>query len=200
MSNRQDTMARRDLKMAEDKIQRHLRVYRRARGALQHLKAPREVMDIYKPILANDLTISGDVVEEQRLGQRNDVLAWFWHIGAPQGDQGDDWMEECEHSSRIVFTIDSNEESEVYRVNWLWAKAWFDRWQEEVQLVMNEMKWTELWFDHHKDLWAKRAGYSMEQGLIGHSCYAWKQAGMWEAMARDAAEIFWGAMVVGSHT
>ena len=38
----------------------------------------------------------------------------------------------------------------------------------------------------------------MEQGLIGHSCYAWKQAGMWEAMARDAAEIFRGAMVVGS--
>ena len=47
MSNRQDTMARRGLKMAEDKIQRNLRAYRRARGALQHLKAQKEVMDIY---------------------------------------------------------------------------------------------------------------------------------------------------------
>ena len=103
---------------------------------------------MYKPILANDLTISGDVVEEQRLGQRNDVLAWFWHIGAPQGNQGDDWMEECENSSRIVFTIDSNEESEVYRVNWLQAKARFDRWQEEVQLVMNEMSCLITQFRH----------------------------------------------------
>ena len=47
MSNQQDTMARRDLKMAEDKIQRHLRGYRRARGVLQHLEASKEVMDIY---------------------------------------------------------------------------------------------------------------------------------------------------------
>ena len=30
---------------------------------------------------------------------------------------------------------------QVYRVNWLRAKAWMDRWQEEVTLVQNEMRW-----------------------------------------------------------
>ena len=37
---------------------------------------------MYKPILPEDLNLSGDVAEEHRLGQRNEVLAWFWHIEA----------------------------------------------------------------------------------------------------------------------
>ena len=51
----------------------------RARKALEYLEAGNEVMDKYRPICPQDLALSGDVVEEQRLGQRNDTLAWFWH-------------------------------------------------------------------------------------------------------------------------
>src|SRR6266481_2309902 len=76
-------------------------------GALQRLNAPNKVMEIYKPILLKDLTLSGDVVEENRLGQRSDVLAWFWHIGAPNGGQRDEWMEECESSSTNAPPVDS---------------------------------------------------------------------------------------------
>ena len=75
-------------------------------------------------------------------------------------------------------------------MNWLQAKAWFDRWEEEVKLVRNEMRWTGLWLDYHSNLWARRAERSSQQGLKGHSCYAWKQARMWETLARDAREIF----------
>src|SRR6266481_2265338 len=88
-SNRQDTANWRD------------------QGALQCLNAPNKVMEIYKPILLKDLTLSGDVVEENRLGQRSDVLAWFWHIGAPNGGQRDEWMEECESSSTNAPPVDS---------------------------------------------------------------------------------------------
>jgi len=34
---------------------------------------------------------------------------------------------------------------QVYRVNWLRAKARMDRWQEEVTLVQNETRWMHLW-------------------------------------------------------
>jgi hypothetical protein len=107
-SNRQQTAVTRDLRRAEDKIKRHVRAYKRARQALECLKAPNEVMDTYRPILPEDLNVSGDVVEENRLGQRNDTLAWFWHIQAPNGDQGDQWMEECESSNMIAYAIDLN--------------------------------------------------------------------------------------------
>ena len=53
-------------------------------------------MDKYRPICPQDLALSGDVVEEQRLGQRNDTLAWFWRIGTTNDDQGNEWMDECE--------------------------------------------------------------------------------------------------------
>ena len=36
----------------------------------------------------------------------------------------------------------------VYRVNWLRAKAHYDRWEEELTMVVHEMEWTTLWFKH----------------------------------------------------
>jgi len=89
-------VAGRDIRRAEDKIARHMRAYQRARRALEYLEAGNEVMDKYRPIRPQDLALSGDVVEEQRLGQRNDTLAWFWRIGTTNDDQGNEWMDECE--------------------------------------------------------------------------------------------------------
>lgn len=81
---------------------RHVRAYTRARQALLNLRAEDEVMDMYRPILAKDLSLSGDVVEEHRLGQRRDGLAWFWHIGMANEDQSNEWMDECELFGCIV--------------------------------------------------------------------------------------------------
>jgi len=88
-------VAGRDVRRAEDKISRHIRTYQRARKALEYLEASNEVMDKYRPILPQDLSLSGDVVEEQRLGQRNDTLAWFWHIGLTNDEERNEWMDEC---------------------------------------------------------------------------------------------------------
>jgi len=88
-------VAGRDVRRAEDKISRHIRTYQRARKALEYLEASNEVMEKYRPILPQDLALSGDVVEEQRLGQRNDTLAWFWHIGLTNDEERNEWMDEC---------------------------------------------------------------------------------------------------------
>ena len=80
--------------------------------------------------------------------------------------------------------------NQVYRVNWLRAKAQMDRWQEELKLVENEMTWMGLWFDYHRKIWDRRGNESKQQGLKGHACYAWKQVWMWEMMAREAREFF----------
>ena len=67
-------MAGRDIRRAEDKITRHIRAYQRARRALEYLEAGNKVMK-YRPIHPQDMALSGDVVEEQRLG-RGMIL---WH-------------------------------------------------------------------------------------------------------------------------
>ena len=87
-------MAGRD--RAEDKITSHIRAYQRARRALEYLDAGNKAMDKYRPICLQYLALSGDVFEEQRLGQRNDTLVWFWHIGSINQEQGNAWMDECE--------------------------------------------------------------------------------------------------------
>ena len=75
--------------------------------------------------------------------------------------------------------------SKVYRVNWLWSKAQFDRWEEEIKLVRFEMACTALWFEHQKLIWVRRAEESEEKGLKGHACYAWKHVEMWSHFLQE---------------
>ena len=89
-------MAGRDIQRAKDKIARHMSAYQRARRALEYLEAGNEVMEKYRPIHPQELALSSDVVEEQRLGQRKDALASFWCIGTTNDEQGNEWMDECE--------------------------------------------------------------------------------------------------------
>jgi hypothetical protein len=79
-------------------VQKHLLCYKRARKALQSLGASSEILDKYKEIGDEDLKVNSDMVEENRFGQRNYKLAWFWRLGPEvQSDTVDDgWMEECE--------------------------------------------------------------------------------------------------------
>ena len=62
---------------------------------MEYLEASNEVMDKYRPIHPQDLALSGDVVEEQRLGQKNDTLAWFWNIELTNDEERNEWMDEC---------------------------------------------------------------------------------------------------------
>ena len=61
---------------------------------MQRLGGGEQLLSKYKVIDHKDLKVSGDITQENRLGQRNDKLAWFWMVG---GDlrEDNDWMEEC---------------------------------------------------------------------------------------------------------
>jgi hypothetical protein len=80
-------------------------------------------------------------------------------------------------------------------VNWLRAKARFDRFDEEVLLVKHEMGWTIRWFENQISCWTDRAEKSMKGGLPGHQAYAEKQIAMWRNFARQAREGFNGLWV-----
>jgi hypothetical protein len=76
-------------------VMKHVRCYERARRALVKLGADNEILQKYQDIKKEDLKISKDIVDENRFGQKNASLAWFWRLG-PQGDAvGNEWMEEC---------------------------------------------------------------------------------------------------------
>ncbi|KAF8219257.1 hypothetical protein L208DRAFT_1341943, partial [Tricholoma matsutake] len=75
----------------------------------------------------------------------------------------------------------------VHQVNWLRAKAAFQRVMEENTLVQYEMKWTTAYFNYQAAELRKRkeADYSH-----GHKIYAAQQEVMWEDFADTARKSF----------
>jgi len=79
-------------------------------------------------------------------------------------------------------------------VNWLRAKARYDRWNEELLLVRYEMTWALKWYAYQQRDWERRANWAEMRHLCGHRCYAEKQVVMWRQMG-DTATTAWDGML-----
>jgi hypothetical protein len=75
------------------------------------------------------------------------------------------------------------------------AKARQDRWNEELQIVRHEMKWTTLWFKNQLKEWKDLLKRSVEENKAGHIAYAEKQVAMWKMFMREGERGFRGMMV-----
>ncbi|KAK7692105.1 hypothetical protein QCA50_003724 [Cerrena zonata] len=144
-------------------IDQAAQVYTSARHALEVLGASPDILSKFKVLKKADLSSSTAVVDPNARGERNNGLSWIWHT---QHDPGEDpvWLDE------------------LYRVNWLRAKARRDRWAEELALTQAEMHWTRLFHLHRKSLWLRRA----EESSAEHpklQFYARKQAKTWDLLA-----------------
>ena len=84
-----------DVKASRKKVEVCSRGYTRARNALVRLGADAETMSKYQVITRSDLHLSGDITQENRLGQRDDTLAWFWRPGGGGVMDGSSLMDEC---------------------------------------------------------------------------------------------------------
>ncbi|KIM71052.1 hypothetical protein PILCRDRAFT_33210, partial [Piloderma croceum F 1598] len=84
----------------------------------------------YQVLSKEHLNITTARIDPSLRGQRNTSLAWFWTMDVKNDTDSATGMEE------------------FYRVHWLKAKAWRDRWAEEVTLLVNEMDWTLGFFEH----------------------------------------------------
>ncbi|KAG1801938.1 uncharacterized protein BJ212DRAFT_1253291, partial [Suillus subaureus] len=78
----------------------------------------------------------------------------------------------------------------VYQVHWLWAKALWDQWKEEMTLVQLEMDWTCNFFLWKATQWGNRMWESLVKHFLGHSCYLGRQSQMYSLLAQDAQAAF----------
>jgi hypothetical protein len=84
-----------NIKAATIKVNKHVRAYRRARRALEHLGADDSTLAHFQKLQTKDLKVNLDVTEENRVGQRSDTLPWFWRLDGQNADQHETWMQEC---------------------------------------------------------------------------------------------------------
>ncbi|KDQ58893.1 hypothetical protein JAAARDRAFT_91563, partial [Jaapia argillacea MUCL 33604] len=93
-SQKTSTHAWANVNKAEVKVQRQVKRYNRARDSLETLGASLGTMARFQKIHHADLKMSGDIVEENWLGQRSDTLPWFWRLDRNLEGQADDILDE----------------------------------------------------------------------------------------------------------
>jgi hypothetical protein len=76
-SVRTDTRSKQDIRRVALKITRDVRSYHRARESLSRLNASQDILQKYQLIKPDELGVSKDITEENRLGQSSDILPWF---------------------------------------------------------------------------------------------------------------------------
>jgi hypothetical protein len=80
----------------EDQIKQAVTTYRRARQAIRELGEATD-LEKYQEITKSDLKMSGDIVEENRVGQKSSILPWFWRLDREVKNYHGDYEKECKH-------------------------------------------------------------------------------------------------------
>jgi hypothetical protein len=171
----------------ESTIQHHARVYLRGRKAMVDLGAGSNLLDRYKVLSREDLSIKTSVIAPQARGQRNKSLPWFWTMDVRRDADVGEWMEDC-MSSFFSHTLNNSDHGLVYRVHWLRAKAQKMRWIEELQCLQVEMKSAVRFFRYQEGVWHFKERSSPSQP--GHTAWAARQSAMWNSMAIQAESKF----------
>lgn len=64
------------VKTRDLEIRRCVQIYTQATSALRRMRMGAQ----WQPITKQDLAMSGDLTEANRVGQRSSTLAWFWRL------------------------------------------------------------------------------------------------------------------------
>ena len=95
-SQHKKTRAWQAVHVATAAVHQHARSYCLAQNALVQLNADPSILTKFPPLHKSDLKVSSDVVEENRVGQRNDHVTWIWRMDIGKDQDADGWMNESE--------------------------------------------------------------------------------------------------------
>ncbi|KAF8238613.1 hypothetical protein L208DRAFT_1045311, partial [Tricholoma matsutake] len=143
--------------------------YRSAREAIVDSQGSAELLARYQILKTEHLKTSTTLLDPAISGWKHAELPWFWYLDVV-GD-----------------SISSDDMKEFHRVNWLRAKAAFDRASEENILVKHEMKWTLNYFQYQARRWED---WKKSAKSYGHIVYAARKEGMWHRFATLAVASF----------
>ncbi|OJT14077.1 hypothetical protein TRAPUB_9373 [Trametes pubescens] len=162
------------------KVKRAVERYRAARVAMLVLEPNGDWVHTYQPLLDTDLRGPRRDQDDFPSEGRYDV-SWIWL--APSSTLP---------TARNFATPASAEEfAASMRVEWARTKARAERWEEEEQLLLEEMRrviaycgWKANWWREQADRRGGSVSKAIERGLRAYSA---KQAAVWEGLARRSA-------------
>ena len=103
-SQKKKTRAWKAVHVATAAVQRHARSYGLARHALVQLHADSLIMTRFPPLDKSDLSVSRDVLEENRVGQRSEHVSWIWRVDLGKDQDKNTWILESECCIKFSLT------------------------------------------------------------------------------------------------
>ena len=187
------------VKLLTSDVSYHRQVYNRTRRCI--LILDKDLKDRFPYLAINECKISTAIADVNARGQSQVRLSWFWGAvdgyepeTAPHVASDNSRLLECEQSfpSTLKFLLFTIWPEEVYRVNWLRARAQKNRWEEELPKTEHEMLWTILYFMNKRDIWYKRLQLLNLQGsdCAGRAAYCEEQIHQWDEFGRVADSQF----------
>jgi len=95
-SQKKKTRAWKSVHMATAVVQEHAQSYCLAQHAMVKLNANQSILRRFPPLQKQDLAVSRDIVEENRIGQKSEHLSWIWRLDIGKDHNKDAWMDESE--------------------------------------------------------------------------------------------------------
>ncbi|KAJ7030565.1 hypothetical protein C8F04DRAFT_1263687 [Mycena alexandri] len=163
--------------------------YNHARAALLRLKGP-NYAPFFKPLKESDLTLDADVNDDEASGKKRLSLAAAGKGGrTPRHVAGTSrkvlsWI----WAARGALDPDESDLHESLRVEWARAKARKTRWDEEVNLLREEMRRVLRYLEWETQTWRAHTTASRDAGDLpiatraGLEAYAIKQAAVHERL------------------
>ncbi|KAI0795163.1 hypothetical protein BC629DRAFT_1592682 [Irpex lacteus] len=156
----------------KDKVTLAAARYRDAYTALLILQPGGEWSNRLRPLADKDISGPGNDDDDDRgqLGEGRREMSWIWLVARPVGEE------------------DNPEDfNQCMQAEWTKARARAQRWEEEVQLLQEEMRrvlvfldWKAQWWLEQRDRRQEGVTVSLRSGL---SAYAEKQAHMYKELA-----------------
>jgi hypothetical protein len=148
-----------------EKIQVCAERYRAARNALIALDPNGDWQKKYQPLLSTDIrgpgqmeheiTHYGQVVDKTknpRLGEGRRELSWIWKNFK---NSADDMYDTSEYYVTLHY-LSKQQYCEGLRVEYAKSKARVERWSEEVDLLVEEMRRTLVYLEYKSEWWKKQ--------------------------------------------
>jgi hypothetical protein len=193
---RQRTRGYGAVKVVDDQLRLHIRIYNHARWSLIRLGADPTLLVRFEKLLPEHTKAITAVYKPNASGQRNKRLSWIWTMKNPGQKGGSNYLDERElFLAPIIDRCHANRLPVVYRVNWLRAKCRWERWREEHILLTAEMDWMIRFFAFKsKECHAWCEG---EKSSLGLQAYARRQAEMWRLLGVQAERMFSATRAAG---
>ena len=164
---RVQTKSQAAMRSIQDRIDRYVRRYRVARDALLRLNPHGNWKELYLPLTDDDNRGPMKELEEVPRSDGQYAPSWIWRSGAT--------------------TISPEEVNEDMRVEWAQCMARADRWEEEVDLLQEEMRRAVHFLEWRSGDWLAKVDSRVDAVTptvhSGLSAYAKKQSSVFHHLA-----------------